>query len=574
MNITIRREVAEKIGYKALDPYIPVSKWSGYGGESNDIDLTKLKAKELDSLYNLLNSHRTTHRAAGIFANDIASWRAAAKGSAAKAKSRTISQFSDMLTMYLLTVPGHRLYKRRETSGTLLAYYVTKVELKTPRESAPYTQMHLSYEDMGERHNTSVTWEGSEVNGRPVFECLGDTGFLPETPERRLEYLENLAKYREWVEPLGKQFLATGFAQPLDQYSGWNRAFRLDSLDGTPGKVVMDVLREDSGDGSGRRRNSGALDDADRWFWRKAAAKFKAASSNEDGEEWEDDSDDLPLDPNIDGADAAQEALEVPIHPHLAVFHLTKHRRAKVHVGQLVPYEYDVHMAEKLVLPDDQKALIRLLVNTKGGAFKDIVQGKGGGAVVLLSGPPGTGKTLTAEVYAESTQRPLYSVQCSQLGTSPEKLEENVLAVFARAARWDAVVLLDEADVYVQKRGGDMKQNAIVGVFLRVLEYQGSVLFLTTNRPDDVDDAIASRCIAKLPYAPPDRENALRIWSVLTQTAGIVMEPSAIEQVVSTFPHLSGRDVKNLLKLASVLAEGAPLALEHITTAHRFKPTD
>ena len=38
--------------------------------------------------------------------------------------------------------------------------------------------------------------------------------------------------------------------------------------------------------------------------------------------------------------------------------------------------------------------------------------------------------------------------------------------------------------------------NAVVGVFLRVLEYFNGLLFLTTNRIDDIDEAIVSRCIA------------------------------------------------------------------------------
>ena len=46
--------------------------------------------------------------------------------------------------------------------------------------------------------------------------------------------------------------------------------------------------------------------------------------------------------------------------------------------------------------------------------------------------------------------------------------------------------------------------NAVVGVFLRVLEYFNGLLFLTTNRVDDIDEAIVSRCIALIRYHAPD----------------------------------------------------------------------
>src|SRR6185295_19284784 len=100
-----------------------------------------------------------------------------------------------------------------------------------------------------------------------------------------------------------------------------------------------------------------------------------------------------------------------------------------------------------------------------------IVAGKTGGTIVFCTGEPGTGKTLTGEVFSEVIKRPLYVVQCSQLGTDEEELEKQLKKVLRRAQRWGAILLIDEADVYVRERGDDIQQNAIVGVFLRVLEY-------------------------------------------------------------------------------------------------------
>ena len=187
-----------------------------------------------------------------------------------------------------------------------------------------------------------------------------------------------------------------------------------------------------------------------------------------------------------------------------------------------------------------------------------------------------TGKTATAEVFAEFKERPLYTVQCSQLGTDAETIERNLSVILERANRWNAVLLLDEADVYIRKRGVDFDQNAIVGAFLRVLEYASCILFMTTNLEDSVDDAITSRCIAKLHYDPPSVENQARIWRILADLNKIVLSDKDIKKIAKAHPTLTGRDVKNLLKLSSFISQASkkPITMETVEFAMQFKPTD
>lgn len=187
-----------------------------------------------------------------------------------------------------------------------------------------------------------------------------------------------------------------------------------------------------------------------------------------------------------------------------------------------------------------------------------------------------THNTLTSEVFAESEKRPLYSVQCSQLGTSAGQLEESLLKIFARAARWKAILLLDEADVYIAKRGSDMNQNAIVGVFLRVLEYYNGVMFMTTNRAESVDDAVLSRCVARIDYLNPDPKEQVRIWHILAATSGLTLKAGAAEEIANKYS-LSGRDVKQLLKLAGLVAYARKMTeinVAVIVFCMRFKPTE
>jgi len=110
----------------------------------------------------------------------------------------------------------------------------------------------------------------------------------------------------------------------------------------------------------------------------------------------------------------------------------------------------------------------------------------------------------------------------------------------------------------VHARGSDIQQNAIVGVFLRVLEHYRGVLFLTSNRATVIDDAIMSRATAWIRYALPTRDQLVEIWGVLSKQYGMEMPVGTIRQLVTEFPKISGRNVKNLLKLGRMLHKRDP----------------
>lgn len=184
-----------------------------------------------------------------------------------------------------------------------------------------------------------------------------------------------------------------------------------------------------------------------------------------------------------------------------------------------------------------------------------------------------THNTLSAEVYSEKMHRPLYKVQSSQLGINVTTIEEHLKEVLKRAERWGAILLIDEADVYTRERGTDIEQNAIVGVFLRVLEYYRGVLFMTTNRGTIIDDAIISRMTARFVYEMPGIEDQKKLWAVLGSQNKVGLTAFEIEKIVSEIPDLSGRDIKNLLKLAMVAAanKGGRVTPAIIKFVSRFK---
>ena len=67
--------------------------------------------------------------------------------------------------------------------------------------------------------------------------------------------------------------------------------------------------------------------------------------------------------------------------------------------------------------------------------------------------------------------RPLYIVGAGDLGTDPTSLDANLTTIFTISSRWGAVVLIDEADVFLEERAlHHIERNAMVAVFLRHLE--------------------------------------------------------------------------------------------------------
>lgn len=237
-------------------------------------------------------------------------------------------------------------------------------------------------------------------------------------------------------------------------------------------------------------------------------------------------------------------------YPTLPGFSLMLKKWGEFLINGLSDIEFDDLSFVQLVLPEDKKKMIKALVEEHqrsgigGEAYKlnslkqaegtkgkeiieqikqhdinhmhkqpDLIKCKGGGCIFLLHGSPGVGKTLTAEAVSEHLHIPLYQVTVGELGTEPAQLEKSLGNLLELAALWNASILLDEADIFLERRSrNDILRNAMVGIFLRLLEYHQGVLFLTTNRVDCMDEAFSSRISVALYYPPLDKSARGEVW--------------------------------------------------------------
>ncbi|KAJ7661754.1 hypothetical protein B0H17DRAFT_1162981 [Mycena rosella] len=229
-------------------------------------------------------------------------------------------------------------------------------------------------------------------------------------------------------------------------------------------------------------------------------------------------------------------------------------------VTKVAPVEWNDDAFANLVLPADRKTMLRSLVEAHHAeaGFEDFVKGKGAGLVVNLFGPPGVGKTYSAEATSEHVRRPLYVIGGGDLGTRAADLDSALERVFDQATTWKAIVLIDEADVFLERRSlHDLERNAMVAVFLRHVEYYRGILFLTTNRVQAFDEAFLSRIHVALHFAELSEESRAQVWRAFLARAGVKDSSVSPEDVALLARRaVNGRQIKNAVRTAHSLARG------------------
>ncbi|KAH8879028.1 P-loop containing nucleoside triphosphate hydrolase protein [Thozetella sp. PMI_491] len=215
-----------------------------------------------------------------------------------------------------------------------------------------------------------------------------------------------------------------------------------------------------------------------------------------------------------------------------------------------------------LVFDADKEALRTVLKNGEKNLTvpSDFVPGKGEGKIFLLYGPPGTGKTLTVECIANDTGRPLISLGVHNIGQITEDIENRLRNWFTLAARWNAILLIDEADIFLEQRQeGNYGRNSLSTIFLRTMEYYKGVLFLTTNRPGHIDDSFISRITCPILYQELSLETKAKIINrflrKFEENGDIEVENAAKSYLVSHCQKLNGRQIRNVLQDALAASE-------------------
>ncbi|KAK2729043.1 hypothetical protein CKAH01_10614 [Colletotrichum kahawae] len=218
---------------------------------------------------------------------------------------------------------------------------------------------------------------------------------------------------------------------------------------------------------------------------------------------------------------------------------------------------------------EDELVIMSYRVFGQTRHYLTLAEGKG--LIILLHGAPGVGKTSTAEVVADHFEKPLFQITCGDLGTTASEVEKALEVNFALASRWDCILLLDEADVFLaQRTKDDFTRNGLVAVFLRIMEYYAGVLFLTTNRVGDFDEAFTSRIHISLYYPDLNKEKTEKVFKINLdmikrlfdeKNRDIEIDKLGIGVFASTYfsehaeARWNGRQIRNACQTALAMAE-------------------
>jgi SpoVK/Ycf46/Vps4 family AAA+-type ATPase len=200
-----------------------------------------------------------------------------------------------------------------------------------------------------------------------------------------------------------------------------------------------------------------------------------------------------------------------------------------------------------------------------------------GHGCLCFHGAPGTGKTALAEHMAQQLERPLMVRRASDLVSKfVGETEQHMAAMFREAEAEKAVLLLDEADSFLQDRRGAQRTYEVTEVneMLQGMERYAGVFICTTNLMDRIDQAALRRFTFKIQFNPLTREQRERMFVVEALDGDASALTDAQRGRLARLEQLCPGDFAAVKRQVEILAEALPPEefLAQLEAEHRIKP--
>ena len=224
---------------------------------------------------------------------------------------------------------------------------------------------------------------------------------------------------------------------------------------------------------------------------------------------------------------------------------------------------------DDVVLPDERKQQLWQIVDSVRFARRVLDEWKfgeqlnyGRGVCALFHGPSGTGKSMSALGIAQALNSQVLRIDLSQvvskyIGQTAKHLD----AVFRDAAQCGAVLLVDEADALLGKRG-EIKDahdryavQEVSFLLTRIESYDGIAIF-TTNARQNIDPAFLRRLRFIVEYSRPDAQAREDIWRRCLGTGKHELGDAAFRQIARKLD-MTGGHIRQITLQAAFLAAAA-----------------
>ena len=204
------------------------------------------------------------------------------------------------------------------------------------------------------------------------------------------------------------------------------------------------------------------------------------------------------------------------------------------------------------------------------------LQARGHGTLCFY-GPPGTGKTALADHIASTLDQPLHIRQASDLMSKyVGETEQNMAAMFREAEAENAILLLDEADSFLQDRRDAQRSHEVseVNEMLQGMERFHGIFICTTNLMDRIDQAALRRFTFKIQFQPLTPAQRLALFVTHACAGDAQRLPPALGQRLASLDQLCVGDFSAVNRQAAILdiqMEPAEF-LDQLEAEHRIKP--
>ena len=200
-----------------------------------------------------------------------------------------------------------------------------------------------------------------------------------------------------------------------------------------------------------------------------------------------------------------------------------------------------------------------------------------GHGTLCFYGAPGTGKTALAEHIAKAIARPLIVRQASDLMSKyVGETEQNMAAMFREAESEKAVLLLDEADSFLQDRRGAQRTYEVTEVneMLQGMERFNGIFVCTTNLLDRLDQAALRRFTFKIKFMPLTAAQRERMFVTEALAGDASLLTGEVRARLTQLSQLCPGDFAAVKRQTDILATEFSAAefLDQLEAEHRIKP--